>query len=64
MSIFSRVGKITKSLGTVFGLRDIFVFGGLAMMGYGLYLWEPWVAFTVCGFLLFIIGAPLGPRRG
>ena len=37
-------------------LRDCFIFGGLALMGYGLYQFIPWVAFTVCGAVLLAIG--------
>jgi hypothetical protein len=40
-----------------FDVRDFFVFGGLGMLGYGLYLkWGQWLAFMVCGILLMIIG--------
>ena len=40
-----------------FDIRDIFVFGGLGMLGYGLYLkWGQWLAFMVCGVLLMTIG--------
>jgi len=44
--------RIIKS----FDIRDVFVFGGLALLGYGLYLFEPWISFSVCGGLLMIIG--------
>jgi len=38
-------------------IRDFFVFGGLGMLGYGLYLrWGSWLAFMVCGVLLMTIG--------
>jgi len=41
----------------VFDIRDVLVFGGLGMLGYGLYLkWGQWLAFMVCGILLMIIG--------
>jgi len=40
-----------------FDIRDVLVFGGLGMLGYGLYLkWGQWLAFMVCGILLMIIG--------
>jgi len=40
-----------------FDIRDALVFGGLGMLGYGLYLkWGQWLAFMVCGILLMIIG--------
>ena len=38
-------------------IRDVLVFGGLGMLGYGLYLrWGEWLACMVCGVLLMIIG--------
>ena len=37
-------------------IRDTFFIGGLAMLGYGLYLWIPWVAFAVVGALLMVVG--------
>ena len=40
-----------------FDIRDFFVFGGLGMLGYGLYLkWGEGVALIVCGVLLMVIG--------
>jgi len=37
-------------------LNDIFILGGLALAGYGLWLYKPWISFTVIGFALFILG--------
>jgi len=38
-------------------IRDVFVFGGLGMLGYGLYLkWGEGVALIVCGGIGFILG--------
>ncbi len=48
----SLVGAVVSAL----DVRDFLFFGGLAMMGYGLYLFRPWVAFTVCGALLMLVG--------
>lgn len=39
-----------------FDRRDLFVFGGLAMLFYGFYLYSPAVAFSVCGGILLAIG--------
>jgi len=40
-----------------FDIRDFFLFGGLSMLGYGLYLqWGEWLALIVCGVLLMVIG--------
>jgi len=43
-----------------FGIRDIFISGGMAMLFYGLYIWIPWVAFSVCGTLLMTMGYFMG----
>lgn len=56
MSIFNRFKKISAFLVGLIGLRDVFVFGGLAMLGYGLYQVKPWIAFAICGCLLMILG--------
>ncbi len=53
------IGGFTSLVGAVVSaldVRDFLFFGGLAMMGYGLYLFHPWVAFTVCGALLMLVG--------
>lgn len=39
-----------------FDVRDVFVFGGLALLGYGLFLLRPWLGYSVAGLLLMIIG--------
>jgi hypothetical protein len=48
----------------VVDLRDAFVFGGLGLMGYGLYQYRPWIAFTVCGTILLAIGIFIGRGKG
>jgi hypothetical protein len=46
-----------------FDIRDVFLFGGLGMLGYGLYLYQPWIAFSTSGALLMIIGYIMrGPK--
>jgi hypothetical protein len=60
LKIIQKANGILKSLaGGVCGaldVKDFFIFGGLAMLGYGLYLLRPWIAFTVCGGLVMILG--------
>ena len=61
VKIIRKIGRFIKSLvqglWNAFDIRDIFVFGGLGMLGYGLYLkWGQWLAFMVCGVLLMTIG--------
>jgi hypothetical protein len=43
-------------------IRDVFVFGGLGMLGYGLYLLQPWLGWTVTGGLLMGLGIFVGKR--
>jgi protein-S-isoprenylcysteine O-methyltransferase Ste14 len=45
-----------KSLMSLFDIRDFLVFGGLIMLGYGLWLFKPWIGFAVTGFFLMLIG--------
>jgi len=54
-------GKI-KGFLTV-DIRDIFVFGGLAIMSYGLYLFKPWIAYTIGGMILMALGLFLGRHK-
>ncbi len=46
-----------KKLAHLFDLRDLLTFGGLALLGYGLYLVHPPTAAIVTGALLFWLGA-------
>lgn len=55
---------VAVTIGKAIDIRDCFVFGGLAIMGYGLYLFRPWVAFTVCGAILLAIGIFIGRGKG
>lgn len=45
-----------------FDVRDVLVFGGLGILAYGLHLFRPWLAFTVCGVLLMTIGYLMRPK--
>jgi len=45
-----------------FDIRDFFVYIGLGLLFYGLYLLQPWIAFSVCGVLLMAIGYLMPPR--
>jgi len=40
-----------------FEFRDVLVYGGLVMLGYGLHLkWGLWLGLMVCGIIMFILG--------
>ena len=61
MTIFGKTGHVIASpfvaLWKAFDIRDVLLLGGLTMLGRGLYLrWGEWLAFSVCGGLLMIIG--------
>jgi len=45
-------------------LPEILSVAGLFSLGYGLYIFEPWVAFSVVGSLLIIAGLRLGRVEG
>jgi len=48
----SLVGGLSKAI----DIRDILVFGGLGLLGYGLWLLRPWLGFAVAGAVLMGIG--------
>ena len=61
VKIIMRFGNLLKSwagaLKRGFDIRDFLVLGGIAMLGYGLYLkWGEWLAYIVCGVLLMLVG--------
>jgi hypothetical protein len=67
VGIIRRIGtffsSLFKGLWNAFDIRDIFVFGGLGMLGYGLYLkWGQWLAFMVCGAVCMFIGYLMGDK--
>ena len=57
--ILSLIEKARKA----FDIRDFFVFGGLIIMGYGLYLLRPWLGFATPGAILLCIGLFVGKRK-
>jgi hypothetical protein len=46
-----------------FDIRIVLFFGGLIMLGYGLFLYLPWISFSVCGVILMAIGWLMGGKR-
>lgn len=68
VKIFRKLGRgLTspfRALARAFDMRDVFVFGGLGMLGYGLHLrWGLWLALMVCGAILLLIGLGFLSRR-
>ena len=52
ISVFSKIGVLRAT----FDIRIVFFIGGLCLFGYGLYLYIPWVSYSVCGFILMAVG--------
>jgi hypothetical protein len=55
----SRGGASYEMINKIFEavtLRDVLMIIGLALIGTGLYLFIPWVSFTVCGVIVFAGG--------
>jgi len=50
------VASLFKAIWKAFDIRDVFVFGGIGMIFYGLWQIAPWISFVVCGFLLMLFG--------
>lgn len=50
------IGRGFLSLKSSIDIRDIFVFGGLSFMGYGLGMYRPWVGVSVTGATLMALG--------
>jgi len=48
--------KIISTLAGAIDLRDAFVFGGIALVGYGVHAIYPPAAFIVVGLAVFWIG--------
>lgn len=48
--------RLIALLLSLFSIRDVFVFGGILMLGYGLYQFAPWVAYAVCGTIISLLG--------
>jgi len=53
--------KFIKFLDSVF--RDFLVFGGLASLGYGFYMFKPWLGFVVVGGTTMFLGLGWLMRR-
>lgn len=52
VTALSRVAALSKAI----DIRDVLVFGGLGLLGYGLWLLQPWLGFAVSGAVLMGIG--------
>ena len=62
-SAFTKIGVLRATFGIrvskiweAFDRRDLLVFGGLVMLWYGLNIYSPAVAYSVCGGILLSVG--------
>ena len=55
---FSWVSALRKAV----DLQDFFVFGGLALLGYGLWMFSPWLGLAIPGAILLCFGLFVGKR--
>jgi len=68
VSILQKLKLSTSSLIRIalgaFDIRDFFVFGGLSMLGYGLYLvYSLALALIICGSIVLILGCVMLVRK-
>jgi hypothetical protein len=43
-------------------LRDFLIFGGISMLGYGLWMLYPWLGWTATGTIFLCLGLFVGKR--
>jgi hypothetical protein len=54
--VYALIAAFFLSVKAAFDIRLVFFFGGFGMLFHGLYLRQPWIAWTVCGVLLMALG--------
>ena len=52
----NKLPEMIKKISGAITLRDVLIIIGLSLIGVGLYLFLPWVSFTVCGALILVGG--------
>jgi len=50
---------LAESIAGPFDVRDFLLFSGLFFVAYGLWLFAPWIGYSVGGFLLMIIAVSM-----
>lgn len=46
-----------------FDIRIVLFFGGLGLLFYGLFLYLPWLSYSVCGVILMAVGWLMEGKR-
>ena len=69
-TVGSMVGRLrtllafrVSAIWDAFDIRIVFFFGGLSLLGYGLFLYLPWVSYSVCGVILMAVGWLMGGAK-
>ena len=69
-STVSMVGRLytflsfaVSTMWDAFDIRIVLFFGGLGLLFYGLFLYLPWVSFSVCGVILMATGWLMRGKR-
>ena len=55
-NLASKASSLLKKIASVFDLQDIFCFGGLSMIGVGLWHYDFRVSLVVVGVVLMVMG--------
>jgi hypothetical protein len=63
VSIVGKLRAVLTFAFVAFDIRPVFFFGGLILLGYGLFLYLPWVSFAVCGVILMVVGWLMGDKK-
>ena len=66
-STVSMVGRLytflsfaASAMWDTFDIRIVLFFGGLGLLFYGLFLYLPWLSYSVCGVILMAVGWLMG----
>lgn len=64
--IFRFIGRGIKIIGNFFKTRlaDFVFLIGLIILGYGLWIVQPWLSYSIIGSILLVLGYALGRSEG
>jgi len=61
--LFNFLTFAASTMWDTFDIRIVLFFGGLILLGYGLYLYQPWLSYSTCGVILMATGWLMGGKR-